>query len=1772
MKNFNFNQLLMSYNEKQTPHRFGRYTAMLLMVLSLSVGQMWAYNEYNKKYLYINATNCSWYTTDDCKPTLDIFDDYDHNTWKAYQETPTGTITSGVWYYDLSSFYTYYLYSRAFGTKRHVGSYWSDELYVGYIDQSTYNCLWINDDNTSVSLGYYAVPISSIALAGSGANIISGSGTSASPYLVAVGNTITLTATPTYTPADNTMSFCANFGTSPASNPTTVQNSTTYTVSSTSKVELKCVGRNKYGDVYSSDVTSSSVYVQGVPSYTLTYSVGDVAGNDGSITSSPSTASGSSVQSGNTVTLTAPSAKTGYTWKGWYGNSDGSGAQLCSTAAYAITVSDNTTVYACYTENDYTVTVAASSGGSVASTSVTGHKDTKVTLPTATANTGYYFTGWTTTSGYATYTNQYSATSAQVNGLTAAATVTANFAPIWTIAGSDELGEWDANTNTLWQTYVDATVNYAYFDITTLEPNKDYTFKVVQRSQGDYVWWRAETDAEETINYGNSNTRLNIVDSDGDNFTMHTAGKGTYTFDINLDNNKHPIKVHYPTSYTVTFGYGTGGSAVSATVEDATTITTGQYAAEGKDVTFTQTPTTGYTFKGWYDASSGGSAISSMTSDNVYDDIAANINVYAQYTENMTTVTLAHTGNGHIEIGGATVTETTAGVATTRTITAVPDAGYYFAGWVVSDGSDCTVASTAGRDDNESSSTTLTGSGAGTTGTVTANFVECEKIYFRDIFDDGSTVTHWGDVYVNLGITWNGSNQAITNSTNASWRVHMTQITGTNVWWAYVPRNYTVSSNKNVGFSKDNQNDLSYTFYNTKAATRGDYNKALNMFVPYHTAKTTGNNSVDYFDNGYWMKYDTKADQGAGYYLKQYNSRNDYTQKGEFTANTDDATTIQFQVRIDESNTTKKYMITSAGGLNYLASSAVTSANNSSIALNEDTRATDSYDVYFELTTASEGMYTFLIDQTEDKMKLTVLYPVAVGDYRLKHEYTDGSAKASYSDIIKSTEISGKTVSMYLNMDAATKSLKLEKCTSISAGVPVWGSNTTVGTGTGLFNTTTFNKGKGVYKFDVVISSNAVSSISNAEEYTGDFYIKTNCADGGWANYKQNVMPKNTVNFSKSNANTFDYYFCRYTSAGTNVKFVIANDYNNAVSDTIVQDATYLTTAGGGSSKEFLPANANIRFSYNSATNEAKRAFINGSATEEYLNIIPDAASKVYLTDGTTDLYGASKTNQKFGDEGNWIYSKEVKVVPNGTAGVTAKYNGNTQQLIAAGTTLMGSSNDASEKYKIRVVYDFKTNNLMTAWVPDGDVTDALTGVEFMYIREGQGTATQITFNSGSLNTINKVYGVFQFDYDDYKNKVGSWPQQAGQSAGYTYQQCMFYFSFPFDVKVSDIFGIGTYGTEWIIQYYDGAERASKGFFRGDGTTTFWKNMPISGTLEANVGYSLLLDNDYFNGTTGNVWENKSAGSSVYLYFPSSSSVSSIDNGSKTITVPEHECKIDRTWGTPSKNHKYTDSHWNMMGVPLFTDTTGNFSSTFKATEDYPAFGYLYAWNSSSNTLSIASTTSFTFKAMYAYMVQYAGTVTFSGSRIPDAVAAPRRAQSQNYTLELQVLNSDEEMLNHTYVELRDEACDTFALNEDVYMSLNNKAVNIYTFAGNYDVAANVLSVNNHTVPVGVVVKTAGTYTFSMPSNFSGTVTLIDNFTNTRTNLAVEDYEVSLEKGTIDDRFELEININNMPTAIDGVSGDGSLKDGKAHKFIMNDQLYILRNGVVYDARGARVK
>ena len=107
---------------------------------------------------------------------------------------------------------------------------------------------------------------------------------------------------------------------------------------------------------------------------------------------------------------------------------------------------------------------------------------------------------------------------------------------------------------------------------------------------------------------------------------------------------------------------------------------------------------------------------------------------------------------------------------------------------------------------------------------------------------------------------------------------------------------------------------------------------------------------------------------------------------------------------------------------------------------------------------------------------------------------------------------------------------------------------------------------------------------------------------------------------------------------------------------------------------------------------------------------------------------------------------------------------------------------------------------------------------------------------------------------------------------------------------------------------------------------------------------------------------------------------------------------------------------------------------------------------------------------------------------------------------------------------------------------------------------------------LGVEVTKAGNYTFSMPSDFDGTVTLVDNFDGSRTDLSLGDYSVALPKGIIEDRFTLEINIErSSATDIEGIEG-GNLKDGNAHKFVRDGIMYILRDGVIYDAVGQRVK
>ena len=976
-------------------------------------------------------------------------------------------------------------------------------------------------------------------------------------------------------------------------------------------------------------------------------------------------------------------------------------------------------------------------------------------------------------------------------------------------------------------------------------------------------------------------------------------------------------------------------------------------------------------------------------------------------------------------------------------------------------------------------------------------------------------------------------------------------------------------------YGKPDATDFAYT----NAAYRADFARGCApMYVPENWV-TDRLNYCEYYNRGYWTTYGVNGvSRNSGFTLKIFDAYDGGSQvASETLSNTDGSNTYRATVNLSNVNYSYGYQLLSCAN-NYYGNDGVMNAHVST-------------DWKFEpdkhrcgLDSKAAGAYTFIVQCTDGgEVKVSVEYPLMDGDYRLLYNDTCVyQAHAHPSQFIRqnysAVNVKLDTVSMYIRPDKQPV-LTIQRCTNASSAPPTWAN-------VGTYDVTGLTNGHGVYNFYIsqAVSSGALT-INGVSPYTGLYYVRTQQLEGGWYSYegnKDNVLTY--TEYAEQKNYGFNYYKAKWVgTTGADVTFTIANDYSESLCDTMVADPENnpLTAAQARS----LPHTASVRFGWNSKTNTLHRAYINGSSvvSDRYLVLIGDEKLKDKdgnpLTDaGGGKVSGLGDYEMNFTDLNNWIYRCDVTAVEGAEVKLTAKYDSYTQYFIGGADEteqIIGSTGSAEpEEYVMRVTYDFKTNRLMTAWLPNGSqiTKDVELNADMMLIRKGQNAATQVYFNGNkkSISEIRTIFGVMEFQYDTIVGKFPTW------SSPNAYKYLMYYISFPFDVKVSEIFGCGVRGENWIIQKYNGAKRAKIGWFAE--TSTFWETLPGDSTLHAYEGYLLLLDRISFNDGGSKIWENLKSGGSVYLYFPSASKTSgTISDGDKVVTIPSHACSIDRTF-TPAGaggplSHQYTDSHWNVIGTPLFENKTAA-SIVDGPTESGETMQYYYAWNSADNTLAAqaAFDDGVTFKSMHSYMVQYTGDVTFSGAKLtPPASVAARHipGEKQNYRIKLR-METENGNRSETFVELRENACDTFALNEDMYMMRSSTTVDLYTYAGNYDVAANVLSMNNHIVPIGMDVKRAGTYRFTMPSDFSGTVTLIDTEADVRTNLAYGDYEVNLPKGTSNNRFLLEINIQQMPTAIDGAGG--SLKDGKAHKFIENGQMYILQNGIIYDARGNRVK
>ena len=663
----------------------------------------------------------------------------------------------------------------------------------------------------------------------------------------------------------------------------------------------------------------------------------------------------------------------------------------------------------------------------------------------------------------------------------------------------------------------------------------------------------------------------------------------------------------------------------------------------------------------------------------------------------------------------------------------------------------------------------------------------------------------------------------------------------------------------------------------------------------------------------------------------------------------------------------------------------------------------------------------------------------------------------------------------------------------------------------------------------------------NLKPYEGNYYIRTAKPEGGWNNYKISANHMTFSDYAKVHSG-FSHYFCKWVDIAQtkNIRFVIANDYGLAISDTLSGD---LYTDEYGNISE----SANIRWSWNEITNAIARAYIQGtwdSNKQRNNNLVVNYKSSSSAANATALL----------DDSGDWIYQNNFTVkVGSHLNSLTAQYpvtTGLTQTFAESLDMLTGDEQNTSD-YVVRVLYDFKINKTLVTLVPNQNVANI--GIDVLIERIDQNkpaTQVQTPINAARTSEGSTVYAVMSFTKDHLTSNSKS-----------NEEKLTYWFSLPFDVTLSDVFGFGEVGQYWMIKYYDGEERAQKGLLDDN---TFWKYITKKSTvLEANKGYVLALNKKVMDSNSP-IFTNTNK---ISLYFPSTQLIKEINTGytQTTCSIPVHKCDM-----TSPTDRRIYDSNWNFIGVPSYADkneTTTNENVKYFYDYDHASDSYTVTANGGPKT----------FNSMFAYMVQFAGTIdwsrfTFNGAQGLAAKKANAAYNQHNLRLELQQSGSK---LDHTFIQLQDEeATEMFDMNSDL-CKIINAGSNIYsiitTESTPIQVAGNVMPTQETIIPIGIVTSAAGEYTFAMPEGTDGIVVeLIDYETNTRTNMLLDNYTVNLGKGTFDNRFALHVKPDKTTTSVDNIGNEAT--GDKVKKYLIDGILYMQKDGVLYDAQGKLVR
>ena len=503
------------------------------------------------------------------------------------------------------------------------------------------------------------------------------------------------------------------------------------------------------------------------------------------------------------VTLTAKAAPTGYDFVGWY-----EGSNLVSTSlSFSVTLTANRTLVAKYKIKSYTVNATSedTNKGTVSPAGQTvehGANATVVATPKAAYNFAGWYNGTTKVSSNASYTF----------AVTANISLTAKFTiKTFTTTTANSTGG-TASVNK-------SSVEYGGSAIWTATPSTGYNFS---------KWSNGSTANPLTVSNITANTHITPVfvlksytvtwNPNGGSVSPTSTTKTHGSTLGTLPTPTRAADVQYTYTFKGWFTAATGGTQVSASTTVTRNVTYyAQWTATPRSYTATfngnggGTPSpstitktygselgtlptcsrTGYTFLGWYTASSGGTKISSATK------ITGTVTYYAQWSINSYTLTYNVNGGNAVSPTSKSVQYGSAyGTLPTPTKSSDAEYTYAFAGWytAASGGTQVTANTTMGAGNTtiyahwtatrRSYTATFNGNGGGTPSPSTIT-----KTYGSEL---GTLPTCSRTGYTFLG--WYTASSGGTKISSA------TKITGTVTYYAQWSINsYTLTYNVNGG-------------------------------------------------------------------------------------------------------------------------------------------------------------------------------------------------------------------------------------------------------------------------------------------------------------------------------------------------------------------------------------------------------------------------------------------------------------------------------------------------------------------------------------------------------------------------------------------------------------------------------------------------------------------------------------------------------------------------------------------------------------------------------------------------------------------------------------------------------------------------------------------------------------------------------------------------------------------------------------------------------------